>query len=429
MGASKDFPRNIFENYNVLGVSSELRESGLNLLVAIDKQFVFEKGNILQNEALTELNEDEITGREEPTDIFYKGARTSAFNLSLPRAQAQHLLHILAFALSGNVTTIGVGAAGYKHVITPGECMSPHTFTGCFQEAAIQKTLFASLMYENAEITFEKEAFVKATAGIRGTGKNSVNWLEETVTASGLAVSLSLASSVSENLISNIHSIMITKADGAQYPLQASSVSGQLINLEASAGDGADNRVYKVIYVNSECSWDNIPARIAETPLRVSDLRVNIGGKFNGTDIIGGIDINHEIQKLTYKLDQPQTIEARPCAAGENADFANYVVRGTRKQTVTLDRDFKDVLMQAKLRNAEYFALKILCEGAEFETGVKFTLQIILPRIAATKAARTSNNGILTEGNEMQVLDDPAGTYKSIYATIINKQSKVAALV
>ena len=424
--------RNIFENFNQLVVSSELRQSGINQPAALDKRFNFEKGNILQVEPQFEIAEDEVTGYEEATDIDYRGDRIGGFNLSFPKAQIQHLQHILGFAYCGSYEFIGVGSDGTKSVLTPGDAIEPYLFSAMFQESELQKTLFASLAYENFDIVFEKEKFVKASAAVRGTGYNEKNWKREKVTTqSAVGSELLVSTNILNNDIKSVREILMKKNNGSWSKITASSVGEKTIRLSEQFSDGTGEREFQITYEPTGISWASTEiSRIKETPLLTSSLSVIIGGKFDKTllTISGGVELNREIRNLTYHYEQQLTIEARPCASGDNPYFANYMVRMPRKQTLTLERDAVNLLMQTYMELKENISFKIVCEGVEFEPGVKYSLVIIFPRVGITKSPRSVDNSMMKETVTLEILEDTAGLEKSVYAILVNKQEKVAAL-
>lgn len=427
---SKDFVRNMFENKNVLCVSSELRQQDINTPVEVDFRIDFEKGNIAQIEPIIEVNDKEVTGYEEATESIYKGNDVAGFNIARYYADPQFLAFCMAYGLSAEIETVSVGATGKKHTLTPGETVDPHKFTAVFKKAEIEILRLISLMLDGVEITFAKGEAVKATASVKGTGKFERNWIDEKITAAGNVTELEAASAVKGNATKNVHGVFIRKADGALYALEVSSVSGRRIKFSAGANDGVSDREYRVVYIKNDCAWaDNLPVRINEGILKVSDLQVLIGGKFDGSDITGGVAANHEIQSVVYKLNQPLTIDRRPKADGDDSYSANYAARNNRDQVITIDRDFKDVIMQARMIGEDYFSLKIKCEAQEFELGINYLFQMIFPRISVRKASQSVDNSIMKETLDLPVYEDPTGAFKSVYVTVVNKQEKVAALV
>ena len=427
---SKDFPRNFFENYNALAISSELRENGLNNAAECDRQLIFAKGSIPNLEHLLEKNEDEVTGSEESTDLYRKGIRLNDFSLNQSRAQIQHILHALKLGMAGVGTVVDIGITGKKHIFSPGESVEPYTFTAIFQEAELQKTRLISLMYESVEIDMTKDEWVKLNTTIKGTGKHEKNWQTEVVEASGDSVDIEVTEIIAGGDVKSVHSVEILKADGAFYPLTASNVSGTHLLLEESAAEGSTTHNYRVTY-NMSTTWGTLPARVAETPLRVSELTVYLGGKYDSVsgDIIGGMQMNHEIQSAKYTLTQPNIIEARPRLETENPDYANYAMRQPRTQQVVLSRDFKNLVIQSKLDKQEYFALKLKCEGAEFEDGLNFKFELIFPRVRIAGGNRSEENGAMKEEIPLEILADPAKVNKSVYVVIVSQQTKCGELV
>ena len=66
----------------------------------------------------------------------------------------------------------------------------------------------------------------------------------------------------------------------------------------------------------------------------------------------------------------------------------------------------------------ETFGASILAEGREYDTGHKYTVEIIFPRLGVLKAPVSANGKRLAEKGDMTVLEDD--TYGSVIVKIKN---------
>jgi hypothetical protein len=151
-------------------------------------------------------------------------------------------------------------------------------------------------------------------------------------------------------------------------------------------------------------------------------LVVNIGGKWNGSAILGGHAMSSEIESIEHNIANNLKIEFRP---GGTGNYANSVYREGRVQTLSLDRQLRDYLMQQKLDTGEYFAVSMKATGAEFETGKAYYAWLIFPRCGLLKAPLKVNGKLMGETGDLQVLED--GTYGSVIVKVGNKVAAYAA--
>ena len=73
----------------------------------------------------------------------------------------------------------------------------------------------------------------------------------------------------------------------------------------------------------------------------------------------------------------------------------------------------------------EYFGASILAEGAEFDTGHNYGVEIIFPRLGVLKAPITANGKRLAEKGDLAVLEDD--TYGSVIVKVKNLAQYYAA--
>ena len=173
---------------------------------------------------------------------------------------------------------------------------------------------------------------------------------------------------------------------------------------------------YEILYVPTEAAWCTFPARVSESPLRVSDLVVALGGVWNGTAFIGGRSMSDEIESIEYTLNNNLAIEFR---IGGTGDYANYVLRQGRAQVLKLNRQARDFILQQKLKDGEYFGVRMTATGAEFADGENYAVDLVFPRCALLAAPITVGGKVLAEAGDLVVLEDD--TYGSIRAEVINQ--------
>lgn len=419
--------RNYLGNYDLLAVSANLKETDLNVFQALDTSLLVDKSTIINLEARREDNSDELTGKEEPDTVYDRGALANA-SLPFLKAQAQHFAFLYAFAL-GNITSSAYGG-GYKHVITPTSDIDNPSFTAAMRLGkVIMKRRFASMLVDTVKASFAKDSWAKLEGGIKGTGKFEDNMSKESITAAYNAASLTLSAnavhgSSAQERLDNVHQIRAQNpATGEWVDVKctaASSASPAILTIEAPGAD-ISNTTYEIIYVPAEPAWCSFPTRVSEPPLRVTDLIVKIGGKWDGTTFLGGHTLGAEIESIEHNINNQMLIEFR---VGGTGDFANYAIRQGRQQTITLNRQARDFILQQKIKDNEYFSVQMKAEGAEFETGKNYYVDMVFPRCNVLKAPLSINGKILAEAGDLKVLEDD--TYGSVRIEAANMVSGYA---
>ncbi|MCK9254087.1 MAG: hypothetical protein M0P55_15160, partial [Clostridiales bacterium] len=175
-------------------------------------------------------------------------------------------------------------------------------------------------------------------------------------------------------------------------------------------------------YVPTEAAWATFPARITETPLRVSQACLYVGGGWSGTAFVGGQAMGSVLNSFEYQLNNNMDIKFSLCAGGE---YAGRAWRGGRNQVLKLNRQTRDYLLQNYMLQNENLGVRLLCEGAEYEAGHKYTLEMIFPRAGILTAPLSSDNGLVAEAGDLQVLEDD--TYGSVIVRVKNLVETFAA--
>jgi len=414
--------RNYLANYNQLAVSANLKESALNTEQDLDTAMLVAMATILQLDPRRESNADELTGKEEPDSVYDLGSLTGG-DLTFDKAQAQHFGFGYAFGLGSPVAGAAWGD-GFKHVITPASGLTLPSFTAAMKLGSmIFKRRFASMHVDQVTATFAKDSWAKLVLAVKGTGKSTTNITKETVNAAYNAESLTLASNGVQGAtaavrLDNVHHIRVQVPDTAEWVdvvfSAVSDASPAVITISAPGGV-ATLCDYEIIYAPTAAAWETFPERVSEPPLRVTDLVLNIGGKWSGSAIAGGHTLSEEIESIEHVLNNQLLIEFR---VGGTGSYANYAVRQGRQQTLKLNRQARDYILQQRMADNEYIVVYMKATGAEFETGKNYYVEMVFPRCNVLKAPLAINGKFLGEAGDLVVLEDD--TYGSVKVTVAN---------
>jgi hypothetical protein len=418
--------------YNQIAVSANVRESAINTEGTLDTLMLFDMANAIQLEPRREDNSNETIGKEEADSIYDNGA-LSSYSASNEKAQPQHFAFLFGFGL-GSVSSAALGD-GYKHTITPisGDFdadRSNPSFTAAQRFGkTITKRRFASMFVDSVTATFAKDSWAKIAAAIKGTGKYSVDYVEETISALDNVTSLTLAAngvagSTAAERLANVHQIKVELAAGVWTEVAYSAVSAATpaIITITSAGGAGTSKDYKVLYRPTEAAWATFPARVTESPLRVSELTVNIGGTWSGSAFTGGRALTSEISSLEYTLNNNGNCQFVPGSGGAHAGRFR---RSGRTQKIKVDREFRELIMQNKIAKNETFGIYIKCEGALYDATYKYQVEFIFPKCAVLAAPIGVDDKRLSESMDVQVLEHD--TYGSVIVIVQNLVEKYAA--
>jgi hypothetical protein len=304
-------------------------------------------------------------------------------------------------------------------------------FTMGYKYSGIEDLRLASMFIDQLTLKFSKNSFASIEMNNKGTGKFESTLSIETIEDSFDAIELSLPDDVegatAQQKLDNIHSIdVLDPVSGAWLPVTVISVSGNPEVITITAPGGTSNlTTYKVKYVPEKPSWTNFVTLAAPSipPLRVSCMDLNIGGKWNGTQFIGGRLFNRDIAELTYELQNNILIEFRINGTGQGCSdnqFANHAKRQNRMQTITLDKDMNDAIIRVMMREQGLtFGVKIDLEGPEFESGNKYWVTLVFPKCGLTGHKVGETDKVLSENATIQIMED--ADYGSVIATVVNQ--------
>jgi hypothetical protein len=427
--------RSNFASDILIAVSANLKEIALNTEQILDTGMLCDMASIPTIEARREDNADEARGKEEP-DLLYDLGGLSKMKMRFPRMQAQHMAFIGSYAL-GSSSSAPAGD-GYLRTITPitgdldAERSNPSFTLAARLGRALEKRRFAGMLVSAFTLTLERDKWAVLEADINGSGKNSTNLYQETVFAAYNAASLTLlanavAGSNAQERLDNVHAIMVcvpTTNEWVDVAYSAVSDAEPAVITITPPGEAATACTYKIIYNIKEAgsyAWCAFPDRVEEPPLRVSDFYVNIGGKWTGS-LAGGHQMASEINSLKWSFNQNLTPEFTP---GGGTSYANRALRNPRRQTVSLDRRFLDYIIGQKFSDIEYFSLYAKAEGPEYDTGHKYTVEVVWPRVSVKGRPVEVDGSRLVERVEFDVLQDD--DYGSVILCTKNKVEHYAA--
>jgi hypothetical protein len=423
--------RNSRANLNLMAVSMLLSETAINTPQTLSHSLLVDVGDYLNLDVRRESNADEANGREEP-DMIYDNGATASGSFNFNKLQPHQAGLILAYGL-GSVSTAAAGS-GYAHTITPinGDldlARSNPSFTAAQRIGqTLNKRRFASCFIDSFSMTFAADDWVKAKADIKGTGLYADTVIEEEVEALDNATSLTLAANgvqgaTAAERLDNVQVVRATVGGGVQFATVSavSAATPAVLTISSLGGSGA-TVTYKVLYTPTEPAWATFPARVTETPLRVAQACLYLGGSWSGSAFVGGKQLASELSSFEWTCNNNLAVEFTPCAGGS---YAGRAYRGGRNQTIKLSRELRDWLVQRYMGANEQFGLHLLCEGAEFDTGHNYTVELVFPQLGVLSAPLSTTNKRVAEAGDLQVLEH--ATYGSVIATVKNLVATYAA--
>jgi len=414
---------NTRSNLNQLAASVGTSETAINTEQTLDQSLLVGADDYLQVVPRRENNADEANGKEEP-DLVYDNGQTVNMSANFSKLQPNHAAFMLAYGL-GSTATVAAGT-GYEHTITPisGDVdndRSNPTFTaGQRLGETINKTLAASMGVSSTSITFAADDWVTGSAELVGTGKVEHTATEELdINALDNVTSLTLASvgvqgATDTERLDNVFTVRAYYNGAWRYltPTAVSAATPAVITIPSLGGSGASVE-YRVLRVATEPAWATFPARVVETPLRVSQMYLTIGGEWDGSAFQGGRQICSRLSSFSWDFsNEGMEPVFTPCAGGS---YAGRMQRESRNQTLSIAQELKDVLAREIMTANEYFGLHVICEGAEYSAGHKYTLEVIFPRLGILNNPLSSDRSRVAETLDIQVLED------AIYGSVIVK--------
>jgi hypothetical protein len=417
--------RSFLSQYNQLSVSLLAKETAINTEQTLSHTLMVASGDILGLEPRRETNADEQTGKEEADSIYDLGS-LSNLSLNFDKAKPQDFLLAYAYGL-GSPVVVAAGSTGYKHTLSPLVSPIMPSFTVAQRlGSTIAKRRMASMFVDQITSTFAKDAWAKLVASCKGTGKYATNVTREQVTAAYNATTFTLAAngvqgSAAADRIDSVHQIRVLVPTTGEWvevtPTIVSAATPAVITF-AAPGGVATSTTYEILYVPIEPAWCTFPARVIESPLRVTDLVMKVGGKWSGTAFLGGRTLSQELTSIEHSFNNNMAVEYR---VGGTGTYASYALRKGREQSIKLNREMREYILQQRMMDTDYFGVYAKATGALYEAGQNYSVEMIFPRCAVLKAPISVGDKVVAEAGDLSVLQDD--TYSSI---IVNIQNKIA---
>jgi hypothetical protein len=425
--------------HNLLAVSANTKETAINTEQAPDVTLLVDMGDVINLEPRRESNADELTGKEEP-DTIYDLGNMAAGALTFNKAQPQHFALLMAYAL-GAISTAAAGS-GYEHTITPiaddedGDRSNP-SFTAAQRFGnTVLKRRFASMFVDSLIATFAADDWCKISGQLKGTGKVTDNVTEETIAVTpgadpfAISTSLTLAANAVEGStaaerLQNVQRIRVELASGVWTDVAFTAVSAAtpaVITIEALNAVDINDVDFKVLYIPAESGWMTFPSRVTETPLRVAEMTMKLGGAWSGSAFVGGREMDAEIRSVEWNFANNLELEFVP---GAGDSYAARCFRPARTQTLKLNREFRNYILQQHIDDNDTFGVYILAEGAIYDTPHKYQVELIFPKVAVLTAPLSVDGKRVAEAGDLQVLQDD--TYGSVIAKVKNLQATYMA--
>jgi hypothetical protein len=426
--------RNFLATHNVLAVSAGQQEVAMNTEQALDTTLLVDLNTVLNYQAVRNPNLEELTGKEEADRVHDFGGKVAG-TLTFSRAQPQHYAFLLGYGL-GEVETAALGGGGFRHTIRPrsGEvdtARSNPSFTGAMRFGRqVMKRRFASCFIDQTRVDFTRDGWAKISGTVKGSGKVSDNTQVEEVAAAFNAASLTLAANgvageTPAERLSNVQAVRVLNPDTqaweeATYTAVSEAVPG-VIDITPPGASG-ELTTYRVYYVPRESDWMDLPPRVEESPLKVSQLEVTLGGRWDGANFYGGYPLATELRSVTWTMKNNLKTESTPGAGG---NYANRAFRTGRQQSLKFDRDFRDFLLAQNLKDNDTLGIYMKAAGPEFAPGLSYQVELVFPKVAVLGTTVKVYQRRLGEEVEFAVLEDD--TYGSVVAYIQNLVSGYVA--
>ncbi|MCP4108568.1 MAG: hypothetical protein GY749_23975 [Desulfobacteraceae bacterium] len=194
---------------------------------------------------------------------------------------------------------------------------------------------------------------------------------------------------------------------GDWKPVTFSAVSAAdpgVVSITSLGGDG-DPVNYQIRYRPENGTWHTFPAKdYEEAPLKVKQTNVHIGGKWDGTKFVGGMNPKCELKSVEWGFNQTITLED---CFGADELYAATASRDERSQTLKVDREFRDAVYEMWLEEEIKFGVSVKCEGMPYdEDGNKYALWIVLPKVGIEAASKGADGNKGSESIQFKVLED-----------------------
>jgi len=295
----------------------------------------------------------------------------------------------------------------------------------------VLKRRFASMAISDFTASFAKGGWCKINANCVGSGLVADNITEEVVSALPTVEALTLATNAVEGTaaadrLANVQRIRAELTTGVWTEVVYTAVSDAEPAVITIVAPGAGEVVvnYRILYIPEEADWHIFPARVQETPLRVAQMTVNMGGKWGGASFTGGRSLAAEVKNIDWNVQNGITPEFVPGGGGA---YASRMIREGRTQTLKLNREFREYILQQHIDANDEFGVHIQCLGGLMDDTYYYTVDIAFPACGVVEAPISVDGKRLAEAGDLRVLED--ATYGSVITYVQNLQTKYAAAV
>ncbi len=429
--------RSIQSTHNLVAVSANSKETAINTEQTLDTGMLCARASIPDFAPRIEDNGDEATGKEEPDTLYDLGDNFN-FAMDFGKAQCQHMAFIGAYGLG--VRSSAAAGTGFRHTITPIDgdldaARSNPSFTLAYR---LGKRLIterqASCFIDSFVLSLARDQWMKLTAQVKGTGKQTTNNLKESIAGFCDDVSITLGDTISgataAERLDNVHSVRYQKPVTLEWidvVVTAASGATPCILTIVAPGGGHVATTFEVIYNAHEAdayAWGVFPSRVVEPPLRPTDFAVNFGGKWDGSAILGGHPVQADINSFEWTFNNNLTPDHT--AGAGSGDYCNRALREGRAQTVKFDRMMREAILRKWMVTQSTFVLYAKAEyPVEYDVGHKYTVEIVFPRVSVLTAPIKETGKRLAEEATFKILEDT--TYGSVILYVKNKVATYAA--
>lgn len=372
---------------------------------------VLDAGSGVKSTVETVHDGDTVRGAELPGRVF-ASARSAAGTLSQKRARPDFIAFVLSYFFGSCESQ--VFGEGYSHFITPAADLDLPSFTLVQRRG---RDIFTERLAGNYIDSFRldlKEGFAALSAEVVGTGAREVNYERETITAPGNTTALTLGHAVAgasaAERLANVYRVR-ARLSGSQAWLTAlaSAVSDDIpaVVTLAAVGGNSDDAEFQVDYLPTAPDWCAPPPGVDESPLRLIDARVIVGGWWNGIGIVGGEELGPRLLSLSVSGRNNLELRRFPGDGGPAA----HARRGARELTIALSEELRDSVRAytADHPDLDALAVTVNLEGATLESGFTYNVGIHFPRCAVLTAPVAAESGRLATNADLIVLDDGEG--------------------
>ncbi|GEM_PF-2850603 len=397
-----------------------------------DYLIAFDEGSKIDISETRENNQAEKTGYWEPTRIE-TGEKEAAGTLTQNKSQPATLAWAFAMMCNDHADATA-GTTGHVHTSQMTYGIEPAYFTAVHQKGDIaDMRRHVGVMIDTLGLTMTKGANLAATVGVKGLGKTDNRRITEVVSALDNVTTISYTNDIHDESVDNVTVWADTTGDGTpDKKVTVTVVDNTNNDLTITSLGGAGSSVdYHLVYTADKLvtgyTWSDLSSisKIDEFRPRTRDIQLILGGSYDGTDIVGGEIAKCEISSVNYNYAANSV--SQKCFRGSSTaiDHSSHVDVGLINQTLTVDREIKDFIMDYWHESNMYPAFKIhAVSPVEFESGHNYEIEIIIPKVGFTDNQQNVVEGKWSTQSSLTILkDDSVNDYPSIIFKVKNQET------